>query len=119
MLLERALITPDQLREALVERARNLSGGDGPSMPLGGILVRKGFLTDSQLNGLMAEQGQDAPAAFARPPVTPPPTVAIPAAQVTPPPTPPRPAYVTTTPRPSSGGILQSGPALPAVDADN
>src|SRR4026207_1218168 len=55
MLLERGLITPDQLREALVERARTLSDGERQATPLGGILVRKGFLTDDQLQGLMAE----------------------------------------------------------------
>src|SRR6185295_10940192 len=60
MLLERGLITPDQLREALVERARSVSDGDRQTIPLGGILVRKGYLTDSQLLGLMAEQNGDA-----------------------------------------------------------
>ncbi|HUR39040.1 MAG TPA: protein kinase [Planctomycetota bacterium] len=59
MLLERGLITPDQLREALVERARSVSDSDGPTTPLGGILVRKGYLTDEQLLGLMAEQNGD------------------------------------------------------------
>ncbi len=58
MLLERGLITPDQLREALVERARKVSEGDKSATPLGGILVRRGFLTDSQLVGLVAEQGK-------------------------------------------------------------
>jgi serine/threonine-protein kinase len=53
------LITPDQLREALVERARSVSDSDGPTTPLGGILVRKGYLTDEQLLGLMAEQNGD------------------------------------------------------------
>jgi WD40 repeat protein/predicted Ser/Thr protein kinase len=56
MLLERGLITPDQLREALVERARTLSEGNAQPSPLGGILVRKGYLSDSQLLGLIAEQ---------------------------------------------------------------
>jgi WD40 repeat protein/serine/threonine protein kinase len=56
MLLERGLITPDQLREALVERARSTADGTGTTSPLGGILVRKGYLTDAQLLGLMAEQ---------------------------------------------------------------
>jgi len=59
MLLERGLITPDQLREALVERARSMSEGERQTTPLGGILVRKGYLTDSQLLGLMAEQNGD------------------------------------------------------------
>ncbi|HZE99653.1 MAG TPA: hypothetical protein VE981_21785 [Planctomycetota bacterium] len=47
MLLERGLITPDQLREALVERARSVSVGEKQTISLGGILVRKGYLTDS------------------------------------------------------------------------
>ena len=59
MLLERGLITPDQLREALVERARSVSVGEKQTISLGGILVRKGYLTDSQLLGLMAEQNGD------------------------------------------------------------
>jgi len=63
MLLERGLITPDQLREALVERARNLSDGGQAAMPLGGILVRKGYLTDEQLNGLILEQEKNDPPA--------------------------------------------------------
>src|SRR6185436_18632704 len=94
MLLERGLITPDQLREALVERARTLSDGERSATPLGGILVRKGYLTDSQLLGLMAEQGQDSP----------------------PPPPPPRVSF-TPRPTPSSAGALlsSSGPALPAI----
>src|SRR6185295_8581129 len=68
MLLERGLITPDQLREALVERARSVSDGDRQATPLGGILVRKGFLSDSQLLGLMAEQNGGP--ALEAPPVT-------------------------------------------------
>ncbi|HVR87435.1 MAG TPA: protein kinase, partial [Planctomycetota bacterium] len=64
MLLERGLITPDQLREALVERARSVSDGDRQTTPLGGILVRKGYLTDSQLLGLMAEQNGDVQAPY-------------------------------------------------------
>jgi serine/threonine protein kinase/sugar lactone lactonase YvrE len=52
-LLERGLITPEQLREALLERARGLSGG--AAKPLGTILVDKGFLTDTQLVNLLEE----------------------------------------------------------------
>jgi WD40 repeat protein/predicted Ser/Thr protein kinase len=63
MLLERGLITPDQLREALVERARHLSDGERHSTPLGGILVKKGYLTHDQLTGLMQEQRSEAPPA--------------------------------------------------------
>lgn len=54
MLLERGLISPDQLREALADRARSMS--DGAAKPLGIILVAKGFLTDTQLVQLLAEQ---------------------------------------------------------------
>ena len=63
MLLERGLITPDQLREALVERARSLSEGNSQPAPLGGILVRKGYLSDSQLLGLIAQTEERAIAA--------------------------------------------------------
>jgi|GEM_PF-3526901 len=93
MLLERGLITPDQLREALVERARTLSDGERQATPLGGILVRKGFLTDDQLQGLMAETGPSTPPSFS-PPSAP-----------------------TPTPRPHSSirMPIQSGPMLPAV----
>ncbi len=54
MLLERGLISPDQLREALADRARSMS--DGTAKPLGIILVAKGFLSDTQLVQLLAEQ---------------------------------------------------------------
>ncbi len=52
-LLERGLITPDQLREALGERARSMTNGS--ARPLGTILVARGFLTDSQLMSLLEE----------------------------------------------------------------
>jgi predicted Ser/Thr protein kinase len=57
-LLERGLITPDQLREALVERARLVAGGDSTGAPLGGILVSKGFLTDAQLVDALADNSR-------------------------------------------------------------
>ncbi|HLF93455.1 MAG TPA: protein kinase, partial [Planctomycetota bacterium] len=76
MLLERGLISPDQLREALADRARSMSSGT--AKPLGIILVAKGFLSDEQLVGLLAEQANRPPSsssgglsAFA--PVAPPP----------------------------------------------
>jgi WD40 repeat protein/predicted Ser/Thr protein kinase len=56
-LLEKGLITPDQLREALVERARHVASGDRNATPLGGILVSKGFLTDAQLLDALNERG--------------------------------------------------------------
>jgi WD40 repeat protein/RIO-like serine/threonine protein kinase len=61
-LLERGLITADQLREALVERARMVAGGDTKGAPLGGILVSKGFLTDAQLSDAMADGTPPPPA---------------------------------------------------------
>jgi hypothetical protein len=64
-LLERGLITPDQLREALVERARHVASGDRSGTPLGGILVSKGYLTDAQLADVL---GGGAPTASALPP---------------------------------------------------
>ncbi len=68
-LLERGLITPDQLREALVERARLVATGDGKTAPLGGILVSKGFLTDAQLVDVLADNSSPRAAAA---PATPP-----------------------------------------------
>ncbi len=59
MLLERGLISPDQLREALADRARSMSSGS--AKPLGIILVAKGFLSDEQLVGLLAEQANRPP----------------------------------------------------------
>jgi WD40 repeat protein/serine/threonine protein kinase len=92
MLLERGLITPDQLREALVERARTLSDGNAQPSPLGGILVRKGYLSDSQLLGLIAEQqsGDVAPPSY--------------------------PAPDSPDPAPGSAPVL-SGPSLPPMTA--
>jgi WD40 repeat protein/serine/threonine protein kinase len=55
-LLERGVITPDQLREALAERARGMT--EGLARPLGTILVSRGFLTDAQLMQLLEEPGR-------------------------------------------------------------
>ncbi|HVE39481.1 MAG TPA: protein kinase [Planctomycetota bacterium] len=117
MLLERGLITPDQLREALVERARNLSDGAQQAMPLGGILVRKGYLTDEQLHGLISEQeSNDAPSPFQPPPEPPPaPQSAAPASSSH-----LAPASSSRLPAPQSSTRLQpvvSGPSLPAIAA--
>ncbi len=70
-LLERGLITPDQLREALVERARHVASGDRSGTPLGGILVSKGYLTDAQLADVqgVAPASPEAPASVSLPPV--------------------------------------------------
>jgi serine/threonine protein kinase len=67
-LLERGLITPDQLREALVERARHVASGDQGGAPLGGILVAKGYLTNAQLMDVLND-GSSGAAAF-RPPTS-------------------------------------------------
>jgi predicted Ser/Thr protein kinase len=52
-LLERGFITPDQLREALTERAQSLS--QGTPRPLAAILLQKGFVTESQLRIVLDE----------------------------------------------------------------
>ncbi len=73
-LLERGLITPDQLREALVERARGVTGGDPASLQIGSILISKGYLTKQQLFHLMSEQEQSVALSDSRvepPPATP------------------------------------------------
>ena len=58
-LLERGLITSEQLTEALAERARSMSSGAGK--PLGVILVAKGYLSDTQLVTLLGEQSNRPP----------------------------------------------------------
>ena len=63
-LLERGLITPDQLREALVERARHVAAGDKSGTPLGGILVSKGYLTHAQLKDVLSDGSQKGASAF-------------------------------------------------------
>ncbi|HEX7900680.1 MAG TPA: protein kinase [Planctomycetota bacterium] len=63
-LLERGLITPDQLREALVERARHVAAGDRSGTPLGGILVSKGYLTNAQLLDVLNDGGRAGASAF-------------------------------------------------------
>jgi WD40 repeat protein/serine/threonine protein kinase len=124
MLLERGLITPDQLREALVERARNLSDSGQAAQPLGGILVRKGYLTDQQLNGLISEQEKSEPAApyEAATPAQPAPGSSsptpgsgrFPAAGTAPQSHSGR--FVTTGPAPASNsGRIQTNGAAPAV----
>ncbi|HYE97396.1 MAG TPA: protein kinase, partial [Planctomycetota bacterium] len=94
-LLEKGLITPDQLREALVERARHVAQGDKSAAPLGGILVAKGFITDRQLaealdpaaaaagpasDGFWSEAAPEAPSATVAlaPPSPAAPTVSLP-----------------------------------------
>ena len=108
MLLERGLITPDQLREALVERARNLSDGGQASLPLGGILVRKGYLTDEQLNGLITEQSaNDVPAPYET----------APAPAPVPPPSPGSSARLTPVSSSRVQAVASSGPSLPVIAA--
>jgi predicted Ser/Thr protein kinase len=62
-LLERGIITPDQLREALADRARSMT--EGSAKPLGSILVAKGYLSDSQLFQLLEEQATRPPTSSA------------------------------------------------------
>jgi tRNA A-37 threonylcarbamoyl transferase component Bud32 len=50
---ERGLITPEQLREALAQKAREAQGGK-PGRPLTQILIDKGWLTRSQIDQLVA-----------------------------------------------------------------
>ena len=59
VLLERGLISADQLRDALSERARRVGSGEPITTSLGSILVSKGFLTDQQLVSLLAEQSAE------------------------------------------------------------
>ena len=80
MLLERGLITAEQLREALADRAQGMR--QGTARPLGVILVAKGFLSDTQLVQLLAEQAHRPPSSssggipsFAPPPPLPPSSV--------------------------------------------
>jgi hypothetical protein len=60
--LERGWITPAQLREALAEQARSLSGRRSPR-PLRNILLERGYLTDPQLLSLIEEETSIAPPA--------------------------------------------------------
>ena len=58
--LQVRLITPQQLKEALVEQARDLAERPTGVRPLGTILMAKGFLTTTQLQGLiLAEAGPE------------------------------------------------------------
>lgn len=52
-LLERGFLTPDQLRDALTERAQSLS--QGTPRPLAAILLQKGLVTESQLKLVLDE----------------------------------------------------------------
>ncbi|HVR84383.1 MAG TPA: protein kinase, partial [Planctomycetota bacterium] len=60
--LERKLLTPEQLREALAEQARPKPDGEEKSRSLGNILVQRGFVTVDQLVSLLGQQSP-APAA--------------------------------------------------------
>jgi hypothetical protein len=54
--LERKFLTPEQLREALVEQAKPLPDGDPKPRSLGNILVERGLLTVDQLVSLIDQQ---------------------------------------------------------------
>jgi predicted Ser/Thr protein kinase/tetratricopeptide (TPR) repeat protein len=76
-LLERGFLTPDQLREALTERAQSLS--QGTPRPLAAILLQKGFVTENQLRIALDETSGQAssprvssPSAASPPVLTPP-----------------------------------------------
>src|SRR6187402_185138 len=53
--LERRLITPEQLREALTERALSVSRGRKVPRPVGAILASKKHLSDAQVVELTVE----------------------------------------------------------------
>jgi tRNA A-37 threonylcarbamoyl transferase component Bud32 len=53
--LQRGLVTPEQLREALSDQALQASGG-GEVPSLGFFLLARGFLTEERLNALLAEE---------------------------------------------------------------
>jgi hypothetical protein len=55
--LEGRLITPDQLRVALGDQARDLDQGRAPRQ-LGVILLARGWLDEDQLLGLLREQAE-------------------------------------------------------------
>jgi tetratricopeptide (TPR) repeat protein/predicted Ser/Thr protein kinase len=71
--LDRGLITADQLREALVEQARDIQAGRPIPRKIGSILVTKGYLTDRQLDLLLGAQKEKRTAAPPPRPATPPP----------------------------------------------
>jgi hypothetical protein len=55
--LEARLTTPDQLRIALGDQARDLDQGKAPRQ-LGVILLARGWLSEDQLIGLLREQAE-------------------------------------------------------------
>jgi len=65
--LQEKLVTPDQLKEALAEQARDLSQRKAGVRSLGAILVSKGYLTHAQLQSLILAQPKpsEAPGAHA------------------------------------------------------
>ena len=58
--VERGMITPDELRQALEEQARDVARGAAPPRTLGAILVARGSLTAPQLVTLLESQLEDA-----------------------------------------------------------
>jgi len=59
--LQHGFVTPDQLKEAIVEQARDLTRRKEGVRPLGDILVAKGYLTPEQIRKLLP-QASSAPA---------------------------------------------------------
>lgn len=57
MALAKRLITPDQLRLALGDQARDLDQGKAPRQ-LGVILLARGWLSEDQVMSLLQEQAE-------------------------------------------------------------
>jgi len=57
MALQARLITPDQLRLALGDQARDLDQGKAPRQ-LGVILLARGWLSEEQVMSLLREQAE-------------------------------------------------------------
>lgn len=76
LLLERGLITPVQLREALSQQGRP-SGPDQPlARDLSAILIEKGFLTEKQIEAVLRDSGKGSGGSPAAIPQSPPGKVA-------------------------------------------
>ena len=60
ILLERGLLSAEQLREALAERARRVSSGEAVDTSLGAILVEKGYLSGEELTSLLSDMKEPA-----------------------------------------------------------
>jgi predicted Ser/Thr protein kinase len=61
LLLERGLLSSQQLKEALLEQARSAPEGSGNQRPLSEILVGKGYLTEAQIRAAVDGEGASRP----------------------------------------------------------